>query len=157
MIDSSITKGSISKARWLTDYGMTFEVGARVDRNAYQVMIQRDSKETRDVFELLPTQPITLLGTSSGYITPLDDPGIVENIYKRLLNKNGKIKPGLHFIVEMFHIHNIVGDETWDNLVEGRGDMGRMEDHFRYLTEHCPKIECLTMTDAARLVMNLKD
>jgi hypothetical protein len=155
MIDSSITKGSISKARWLTDYGMTFEVGAKINKNVYQVILQ--DREMSNVFELLPTQPIALLGTSSGYITPLDDPGMVENIYNRLLDKNGKIKQGLHFIVEMFHIHNIAGDKTWDDIVEESRDFRKIEDHFRYLIEHCPKIEYLTMTDAARLIVNLKD
>jgi hypothetical protein len=148
-MDSSITKGAISKVRWLTDYGMTFELGAPVDKNVYRINVQ---EYIGNIWEVLPVEPNGLVGTIPRYITPLDNPEWIKNIYDSLIDKNGIIKPGIHVIVEMFHIHNIKGYPEWDNLDERNGELAKLDAHFRYLQKMCPKMEYMTITELYNLL-----
>lgn len=139
LLDSSLTKGAISQARWLSDYGLTFEVGAPIDKNIYKI---------DGIFELFPTQPRNLCWTSMQYISPLDNPAMVQDIYKGLLNKDGTIKPGFHFIVEMFHIHNIKNNSD---------DFKQLDYHFKYLKERCPKMKYLTGSEVVSNLIQIEE
>jgi hypothetical protein len=143
---SNLTKGSLHPSR-----RRTYEFSAAVDKNVFEVGIKPESV----ILEILPTAPPILFGFSWRNISPLDHPKVICEICQSLIDKQGKVKPGIHIILENFHIHTInIDKDNWDTIDPCIGDWKNLEYHFKYLKEHCNnKMSSVTVTQALNRLM----
>lgn len=88
------------------------------------------------------------------YIRPIDDYQHVEFNYNLCL-QNGKIKPGIHIIMEMFHLNNINADHDWDNLHKEYGDWAKITKHLELIRTKLPNLEFMTISDAVKTYLDL--
>lgn len=143
--DSSLSSG--------TYYKQGFRFGSPVGKNVFLVKI-KDENKTDIVFEILPTVDETAFGYSPYPITPLKDPKLVKNIYESLIDGKERVKPGIHIIMEMYHIGTTnSGTPYWDSSDLNIGDWKKMDYHFKYISKECPKIKFVTISEALDILI----
>ncbi len=87
------------------------------------------------------------------YIEPVSNWRNVEFNYGVCMDK-GKIKNGIFILPEMYHLINTNWKYDCNRLQRGYEDWGRMERQFLGIRKHCPKMECVTLSQAARAYLN---
>jgi tetratricopeptide (TPR) repeat protein len=96
---------------------------------------------------ILEIIPIPKLYTMH-YVRPVDDPKTVEVAYKALLDDKNRIKPGIHILMEMYHMFSVNHMGKWDSLDLQYSDWKKIDKHMQYISKNCKKIKFVTISDA---------
>jgi hypothetical protein len=145
LADSSISRGVY--------FEKGFQFGAPINANFYTIKYRNSLGISTRIYEILPVLPKVALGYKSYPITPFTDPKYIKHIYDSLFRRNKQISPGIHIIMEMFHVKSINRFKTyWISLNPEMGDWSKLSYHFRYIKKCCPEIEFVTITEALKII-----
>jgi len=127
-----------------------FIFNKRIGDNAYFCAFENSRKPAQSLLDIgiLQILPIPNLHHFS-HVRPIDDPFSVKKTYDICFKKNGKIKPGVHILTEMYHINRInFGDKNWDSLNSHYRDWKRLSSHFREISNSADKAKFVTISQA---------
>jgi hypothetical protein len=135
-------------------FNKSFQFFKRIGSNAYlssscDIRTRADSLLNVGILEILPVPQIN----ARDYIMPIDDWHHVKMNYDLCFDKE-KIRNDVFVIMEMYHLINTNNRYDCDKIKEGYEDWGRMERHFSEIREHCPKMECVTFSEAIQAYLD---
>lgn len=132
-------------------YGQkNFIFNRRVGENVYFCSFDNIRKPAQSLLNIgiLQILPIPELHHYS-HVRPIDNSLSVKETYNLCLNKTGKIKPGVHMLVEMYHINRInFNDRNWDSMDIQYRDWKKLKMHFEELSNYATKINFVKISQA---------
>lgn len=87
------------------------------------------------------------------HLSPLSALRSVQDNYERCLDQ-GAIRNGLFLMMEMYHLNTTNVRRDQDSCDRRYGDWAVMEDQFSRIRKACPKIECVTISDAVKIYLD---
>ena len=127
-----------------------FTFHRRIGENAYFTSFNNIRKPARSLLDIgiLEIVPVTELHHYS-HVRPIDDPKSIRTAYDLCFDSTGKIKSGVHLLMEMFHINRVnYGDARWDSLDSNYGDWLRMRRHFENVSRYATRAQFATVSQA---------
>jgi hypothetical protein len=109
-----------------------------------------DSLQNVGILEMLPVPQ----KSQKDYIMPVGNWEDVKYNYDLCVDGN-RVKNDVFILMEMFHIHNINADFQWDRLQRDYEDWKRIGEHFAKVKASCPKLEFVTVSEAARIYLDV--
>jgi tetratricopeptide (TPR) repeat protein len=139
-----------SDAHWGNPFRKDFKFFGKVGENAYYTKFDniRDRSGSLLDIGILEIIPIPRKNLQD-YVSPTDHWKHVKYNYD-LCFTNGKIKNEIFILMEMYHLSNANARRKWDNLDERYGDWKQINEHFKKVSENCPKIEFATISEATK-------
>ncbi|MFC1505221.1 hypothetical protein ACFL5W_01760 [Thermodesulfobacteriota bacterium] len=127
----------------------SFTFSRSLKRNAYLTSYDNIREPSSDILDIgvLELVPLQKIGTMY-YIEPTDNPKSILKYYNSLTDRQGNIEPGIHILMEMYHMFTFNYKDKWDSVSENYGDWNKLNKHFKTITTHCEKAEFVTISDA---------
>jgi tetratricopeptide (TPR) repeat protein len=162
--ESSVRKSIIAlkKNKILCDsdaiYGSPFRRGFkffnRVGNNVYfskpdNILERAVSLLDIGLLEIVPVAQIN----DRNYVRPVDSGEHIKFNYDFCMS-GGKIRNEIFIIMEMYHLGNTNWAHQWDKFDVDYEDWGRMNNHFSYIKNNCPKMEYVTISEAIKAYLD---
>ncbi len=127
-----------------------FIFNKRIGDNVYFSSFSDIRKPARSLLDIgiLQILPIPELHHFS-HVRPVDPAESVIRTADLCIGENGDVQPGVHLLVEMYHIDRInFGDRYWDSMNLDYRDWKRLKTHFKEIDENLKNVRFVTISEA---------